>query len=241
MFPQVDRGRFPAIEGILEAIDATDHRTELPKHSEEHERKYEANGSDKPIPYRTLQFSAHLFDLIENQKVFSIEVNEKFGGVDECFEFHSTPEKNTVLLCRLRFGSNRSGRYTVKKRSLNGDNTARPHLTMPLSYRDYHKKREELTWMRSVTYSSNHSLVGQSGDFWFVRDAETQKRVEIALYEAGRAEPDATSPKMLLAEIAPRGCASLEEAVIIIERYEKLLNLHGRRINKSNMELFSEL
>jgi len=235
------RGRFPDVEGILEAIDAAGHQREPPKTHEEHERKYEANGSDKPIPYRTLEFQHHMFELIGTQNAFTIEVNEKFGGVDEYFEFTGPPGHDTVLLHRMRFGSNRSGRYTAKMRSKSGDNTARPHITMPLSYRDYHKMRQVLLWQSDTVHGFRHSLVGQSGDFWFVNDTETRKVVEIVLYKAGRAEPDAKSPLLLLAEIAPKGCASVEEAVVIIEKYEKLLRLNGRRINKSNMELFSEL
>lgn len=237
----IDRGRFPDIEGILEAIEANGATTKHQRTHEEHERKYEANGSDRPIPYRTLEFQHLLFELSKRTDTFEVLVNEKFGGVDECFEFYSPPEKNLVVMCRMRFGSNRSGRYTVKNRQQKGDNTARPHISLPLAYRDYNAKRQELLWQSKTAYSFRHSLVGQSGDFWFVHDTVSGKAVEIVLYKAGRAERDATSPLKLLAEIAPKGCETVEEAIAIIDRYEALLHFNGRRITQSNMELFSEL
>lgn len=240
MTVQIERGRFPDIEGILEAIEATGPSPGYHRTHEEHERKYEANGNEHSIPFRTLQFQHLLFELVGSQNTFEILVNEKFGGVDECFEYYGPPGSNVVTMHRMRFGSNRSGRYTVKQRSANGDNTAREHLSLPLSYRDYHKKRQILQWMAASAYSHRHSLVGQSGDFWFVHDHESNKIIEIVLYKAGRAERDAQSPLRLLAEIAPKGCETVEEAVSIIDRYEKLLHLSGRRILQSNMEIFAD-
>lgn len=240
MTPQINRGRFPDIEGILEAIEATGPTTGHYRKHEEHERKYEANGNENSIPVRRLQFHHLLFELIKSHNAFEILVNEQFGGVDECFEFFGPPGSNVVTMHRMRFGSNRSGRYTVKQRSVNGDNTARQHVSLPLSYRDYNKQRQILQWMAESAHSHRHSLVGQSGDFWFVHDHASKKIVEIVLYKAGRAERDAQSPLRLLAEIAPKGCETVEEAIIIIERYEALLHLSGRRILQSNMEIFAE-
>ena len=107
----------------------------------------------------------------------------------------------------------------------------------------YHELATYRTFVRDLcrgTRRYQHLLIGQSGQVWFVKDLETGHEVEIALYRAGRAEPEATSPQILLAEIAPWGVNSLEEALPIIRKYERLLGLTRKRERLSNVELFAD-
>lgn len=243
---QMLKSRFPDIAGLLEAIegDATGfmrwgETDQFPHETPDYERKYRANDEELEMPYRTLAFQSLLFRLTHAERRFSIESHEAFAGIDEGFEFSEGTTEGDVILHRLRFGSNRSCRHTVRRRKASGDNTRRTQLNQPLAYRDYGKKRTELMMMRTVTKGYRHLFVGQVGDIWFVRDPESEKRVEVVMYKAGRAEPNATSPIQLFVEISPRGCENTEESVVIINRFAEMLHLSGNRVEISNLELFA--
>lgn len=246
MTAHITRSRFPDIAGLLEAIegDATGRirwfaGDQLPHEKPDYERKYRANDASLEMPYRTLAFQALLFRLSHDEHQFRIESHEAFAGIDEGFEFSSGTADGDVILHRLRFGSNRSCRHTIRRRKACGDNTRRTQINQPLAYKDYGKKRSELMMMQNVVKGYRHLFVGQVGDIWFVTDPDTDKRVEIVMYKVGRAEPEATSPIELFVEISPRGCEETDEAVPIIDRFAEMLHLSGNRVEVSNIELFA--
>ena len=238
--------RFPDVSGILEAIEADangfdrywDSTARLPPEVPDFERKYSVNDERRSIPERRLTFQSLVHSLSTGrQRTFSIKSSEVFSGVDEGFEFEGDASSDTIVTHRLRFGSNRPCQWTTKSRKKGDDGTERNRASVSIAYRDLPKIRSSLIRTSKTVVHSRHLLVGQSGEFWFVDDIEGYL-VEIALYKAGRAEPDAKSPLILLAEIAPWNCPNLEVAVGIIKKYELLLHLRGRRLTKSNMELF---
>ncbi len=245
----MQKDRFPDVLGILEAIEADANGVQqywgqpaghLPSEVPDYEWKCEANGSRRPIPYRRLAFQRLMNDLVTSRRpAFTILVNEVFAGVDEGFEFEGSGRGSEVVTHRLRFGSNRPCQWTTKTRPKGSDGTERFRSSVSIAYKDLARVRASLIRTSRTVHRSRHLLVGQSGEFWFVKD-KTGYVVEIALYKAGRAEHDATSPLKLLTEIAPWGCPSLEVAIDIIRRYEKLLRLVGRRIKLSNMEIFRD-
>jgi hypothetical protein len=240
--------RFPDVCGILEAIEADANgykrywgklAKSLPPEVPDYERKYEANGSRLPIPERRLAFQEQMHRLCGRKRpVFEIIVSEVFAGVDEGFELEGK-HSDEILIHRLRFGSNRPCQWTTKVRLKGSDGTERYRSSVPIPYKNLGNVRASLIRTAKTAHRYRHMLVGQSGEFWFVKD-KSGYIVEIALYKAGRAEPDATSKLKLLAEIAPWDCPNLEVAIDIIKRYEELLHLSGRRIKSSNMELFRD-
>ncbi len=235
--------RFPDVSGLLEAIgtgaaaswNGTDR---LPGEVPDHERKYYANDDHRSIPERQLGFQALIHSLSSGDTpVFTVMRSEKFAGIDEAFEFEGAD--GSLVTHRLRFGSNRPCQWSTKSPSQDGDGTERQRSSVSIAYRDFENTRTQILRTSRTVHKVRHLIIGQSGEFWFVKD-QSGYHVEIALYKAGRAEADATTPLLLLAEIAPRRCPSLEIAVELIEKYEELLHLKGRRVQMANVELFRE-
>lgn len=220
------------IRGILEALNTSNGGGSF-QGTLGFERKYDVNNKRIPVPERRLRFQSLIYTLSKKRK-FLIETSEVFSGVDEYFIFGGNNEEVTL---RLRFGSNRPCQLTMKAQTLDGQNIERDQFNIPFAYEDRTKMLATLTAISKIAPNCKHFLVGQSGEFWFVRDAGGH-RVEIVLYQVGRADPGNVSPLGLFAEVAPRECPNLKVAVKIIDRYEKILRLQGREVKESIAELF---
>lgn len=231
--------RFPDVSGILSAFDAGRFGNGLAPTTEvlDFERKYKI--AEENLPFETCRFQSLIFSLTDGEDTpFTIENTESFAGVDEGFVVHY-PD-GTMHTHRIRFGSNRSPKWMTKISVLGADNTERKRSGVTISYTDLASMRARLIDLCKLDPKHRHLLIGQSGQFWFVNDKDTGHTVEIALYKAGRAEPDATSPLLLLAEISPWTVRTLEEAQVVLKKYEKLLGVARKRVDKSNVELFAE-
>lgn len=239
------KGEFPDVAGILEAIEATTATTEqtigpLPAETLDHEHKYDANGANMSIHDRMIEFHHTLYELSRVRNKFTVIDGGYFAGVDECFELIGPPGHDEIVMHRLRFGSNRSCRLTTKVRSKSGNNSQRFHVNIQIAYKDYRGWRAALTRTAHTAHGHRHIFVAQSGGFWFVRDTENHRLVELVAYKVARVAEAKTNPPRLFIEIAPRGCAHVEEAIVVIKKYEDLLGISGNRIERSNMEIFSE-
>ena len=235
----MSKPRFPDVSGILSAFDAGRFRNGLAPRTRvlDFERKYKIASED--LDLKTCEFQTKVYTLsMETEPKFRICKTETFAGVDEGFVVHYPNDE--IHTHRIRFGSNRSPKWMTKISKNGSDNTQRERTSTKIPYEELAVNRERVLKLCKLDPKYEHMLIGQSGQFWFVEDCETGQEVEIALYKAGRVEPDATSPLLLLAEIAPWTVNTLEEAQVVLLKYEEILGLTEKRVQKSNVELFAQ-
>lgn len=235
------RKDFPEVEGIMTALlDATDGAigkpfdlSNIPPTLRSIERKYSAEEEGVTMPIRKLQFQTRILELHNCQK-FRIVDSNVFSGIDL---YACLGGNGKSITKRLRFGSNRPAQLSTKVPIVPGDGEERGQFNVHVRHEDIQKVRADFTATAQLVENSKMFLIGQSGDFWFVRD-EKDRLIEIALYKAGRAEADATTPLRLFAEIAPWGYPPMPLAVQIMDTFEEMLGLKGRHLTQSVADIF---
>lgn len=233
--------RFPDVSGILSAFDAGRFGNGPSNGTEvlDFERKYKIANTDEGLAVEICRFQAKVFSLgTGSDRSFQIESTETFAGVDEGIVVHYPGGETHTH--RIRLGSNRSPKWMTKISTNGADNTERKRSSLTIAYTELATLRARLLDLCRLDPNHERMLIGQSGQFWFVKDWETGHTVEIVLYKAGRAEPEATSPLLLLAEISPWTVKTLEEAQVVLQKYEGLLGVANRRVDQSNVELFAQ-
>jgi hypothetical protein len=230
--------------GILMAINPSTCDEMFPSAVKlDHERKYDAgaDGGDASIALAELHFVRQLSVILDGGQIGSLKSKSTFAGVDEYFKFEGAPDSGTPTVThRLRFGSNCPCRWTTKVTRPGQDTTHRETMSVKIPYEDLADCRRSLKRTSLVVHHCSHMRIAQSGQNWFLIDT-TGYIVEIALYTAVRLlENDIPSPAKLLIEVAPWDC-SAEVAIQILERYEELFQLQGKRITAPNTELFGDL
>jgi hypothetical protein len=234
------RKDFPEIAGILTALDAADgiggkpfNTNDIPANLRSIERKYDISSRSDEMPFRRLEFQHMVFEHVR-QGSFILERSEVFTGVDLCLCLGGNGKSVTK---RLRFGSNRPAQMSTKVPIDGTDGQERGQYNVLIRHEDIPKVRADFEATAQLVEKSKLFLVGQSGEFWFVRDKQ-DRLIEIALYKAGRVEADVTTPLRLFAEIAPWGYPPFSIAIATMGEFEALLSLENKQCKQSLAEVF---
>lgn len=157
----------------------------------------------------------------------------QFVGVDQ---YWIITKKNVAATFRYRFGSNKPGELTAKIQLKNGENEQRGEFDLDVSNADMQNVRAfmSVVCLFAEEHEWKHFCIRQSGNFWSFRSPSGRK-TEIVVYKAGLLKEKTAR---LFVEIEPKGYESPTEALEIIGRLEKQLDLSDSRQAKSFAELF---
>lgn len=220
------------ILGGKESIGTLVDLDDLPPKLHEIERKYrlKENGlGDGGM----LEFSARLFPFFGERKV-RLDTSAPFTGIDEYYVVESR-ENELRTTFRYRVGANKLPELTAKFKRAGESNEVRGEVNLDVSNNKPHEVRTMLTLICGFAETVRTFSVRQDGTVWAVFDPELGK-LEIVGYRVGGMNPH--KPSITLAEIEPRGFSDPEEALHMIDVYEKGLGFSKQRCNESIAELF---
>ena len=211
-------------------IDEPYDLSKLPIKMRETEKKYWLTKEEK-VDRAISEFLGKIGKLIYESGAL-IEHLSTFVGVDQCFVVR---KKEARYIFRYRLGANRLPQLTVKFQINKDSNIQRGEINLNMKQEEPEKVRAFLGVICALSDSYNLFTIQQSGNIWTFRDPRGEL-LELVVYKVA----DVLNPAKIKAfvEIEALNIENFQQAMELINKYEKLLGVGESVCEKSIAELF---